>query len=1149
MESLGAALLIVAAAYWLLSPIGLPIWLVIQNSKTKRMQMKLYRLFEEGKITGEDYYEATGDLPPVLPAGAMPPVSVSESVAAQQPTVPVSAETAETPKPAQPVQTDVSASTPHSVSPTPQAAPNVAPQPAAMPMPSTTPASAAQPKPPYAPPIPPVRPIPPRPGQPLIVVNGERTASEFVKPPKPKRRFSAISAMLFVGVVFVVISGMLFVRYTWSDMTAGGRLATLLAGSVLFFGVSVLAHRVFKLERTSMAFYTMGAAFLPISLWAAGYFNLLGERLSGADNAWLLVLSAGAFTILSLLAVFLYRQVAWGVSTLIAMTLTWLFFLGTDWFTLNRVTIALTGYVLLFGYGAPFVQKLLPNALGRVIVPYAMVQGFVLLPLYLATTSEADVFWYGLGAVLYAMLFLAPTYTARMKAWSALPMGAILMYGMHFLFIPLTESYRFQMSVGQFESLIGILGAMICLVLVLSEVLPKHTVPGYRIAYHAFSLYGMVFLWIGMQSKQTEPWLTLVAMAILTAATILPALQGDGLMRAWLALESIFLCYNIGMLLPPLEPMRYLVLIGLLLVCGIVFFRWERLRTLCSDFAFPIAMTICGMAIIEHAGFLGESETGLMIAAQIILWLLPLYWWYLAMEREQVSANRIVKALFIVPALLIAGVKTNTWLWEIEHTLVTAEQLWCFGTLVLGLLTILTIRDSFHLVRKMAAGVTLIPALVYGLGASLFATGKQELWSVWAVVLSAWLLYWLSTRSRWQNLSTPLCCTAALAMTVCGTQYALRELVWETAGFHTWMLATIWLLLFGILGILVQRGMLSFRGGEALQTVTAIALPYVALFLAWSMYDVNPKDWYLFFGLYGILFSTVAWWTSGTQERLQPTVSCAALIFTLDVLRVRLDLEQNTAVAGLTACMGLLMVLFCYLGIFCCRSGQKRGWSLTYAGGVVPIWMYAVSGEYTAKQADWMAFFAVILGAGYLLHLLHIPNIRERHSKLIITIAGALVVIACWGQPLWNVSDTYWEGKLHLLPLVAYGVLLRWLFGPKKGSLLLFGTGVYSVLVLGIQAINSGKTADLITILFCGLGIFVVSFYIKQRKWFLLGGATLLGIVVYIRMKAFPDVPWWVFLLLVGIVLIVIGATNEIYKQRGESLKEKAGRLWEDWEW
>ena len=105
------------------------------------------------------------------------------------------------------------------------------------------------------------------------------------------------------------------------------------------------------------------------------------------------------------------------------------------------------------------------------------------------------------------------------------------------------------------------------------------------------------------------------------------------------------------------------------------------------------------------------------------------------------------------------------------------------------------------------------------------------------------------------------------------------------------------------------------------------------------------------------------------------------------------------------------------------------------------------------------------------------------------------------------------------------------------------------MLRLGIGAAVSENSADLLTVLAVALILFVASFYVKQKKWFLLGGISLVLTGIYMHMKLTQGRQWWVYLLLAGLLLIVVAAANETLKQKGDSLKTKAGRLWDDWTW
>ena len=105
------------------------------------------------------------------------------------------------------------------------------------------------------------------------------------------------------------------------------------------------------------------------------------------------------------------------------------------------------------------------------------------------------------------------------------------------------------------------------------------------------------------------------------------------------------------------------------------------------------------------------------------------------------------------------------------------------------------------------------------------------------------------------------------------------------------------------------------------------------------------------------------------------------------------------------------------------------------------------------------------------------------------------------------------------------------------------------MLRLALTAVITEEGSDLLTLLITAMLVFLASFYIRQKKWFLLGGISLVLTAIYMHMKLTDGKQWWVYLLLIGLVLIVVAGSNEMLKQRGESLKSKAGRLWEDWTW
>jgi uncharacterized membrane protein YbhN (UPF0104 family) len=59
---------------------------------------------------------------------------------------------------------------------------------------------------------------------------------------------------------------------------------------------------------------------------------------------------------------------------------------------------------------------------------------------------------------------------------------------------------------------------------------------------------------------------------------------------------------------------------------------------------------------------------------------------------------------------------------------------------------------------------------------------------------------------------------------------------------------------------------------------------------------------------------------------------------------------------------------------------------------------------------------------------------------------------------------------------------------------------------------------------------------------------SLVGLTLYIMRDFLSEIDWWLYLLLVGILLIFIAAVGEYCKSHGESFKHKVGKLFADWD-
>lgn len=85
-------------------------------------------------------------------------------------------------------------------------------------------------------------------------------------------------AALMIGIVFVVLSGLIFATTTWNILPSFVKVMSILLFSACFFIISSVAEHRLHIHKTGNAFYLLGSIFLFLSVLAAGYFGMFGPE-------------------------------------------------------------------------------------------------------------------------------------------------------------------------------------------------------------------------------------------------------------------------------------------------------------------------------------------------------------------------------------------------------------------------------------------------------------------------------------------------------------------------------------------------------------------------------------------------------------------------------------------------------------------------------------------------------------------------------------------------------------------------------------------------------------------------------------------------------------------------------------------------------
>lgn len=1208
---------------------------------------------------------------------------------------------------------------------------------------------------------------------------------------------SAITVMLSVGVLLVITAGLIFARSAWSSMGAGGKLTTLAAGSLLFFGTSALARRVWNLDRTSMAFYAIGSAFLPISIWAAGYMHLLGDGLAGADNPLVICFALLAFTVIALIAVKLYRQPSWAIASLCGAAGTYLslvFAVTGSSETGNACRLigaALPALALSFGCRPVSERITLPEAMERVLEPFAI--GYTCaaaLSMLSAFLLPNAAMLCAAGILLTAFAFFAPPFTERAGNYTAIPTALLMLFGISRLLSPLiptaftvvTETSS-HACYAAFVSFCLIAAAAMLLILLVTKALPENTRTGFFIAAFVCTalsvpvrmpdfVYMPILLpasalvltagWIiGAHRHPSKPVSILIAvqfwMLCLDAAFILDSffnigtawfrlmlsgmflfcccafiltkkhrtltsdilfagsafvmsaaaawLDADWRAVLWIAaagigiagwgiavdrkqerrgrITGLVLTWMLGMdaalivsLLTQWEDFwTNLLGAGIMLLLCTAFVLLKKPRTVFSDILFTVSALTLSIAatydfsdhwlmlwigaalfltgswgyvlvcsrrnhsklmfavqlwmICMDAAFLIAELTGLGIHTKYYGWvnlipagmLLLCFAGSVLLKRFRTDYSDILftvssgfltlVALAVFPNEQIAGAcicsallagfvllyrhlalakdtcRPVQYFWAIlsPMTLFVAVHLvrdsllremdesivmtgWALVSAALGLVTYYTTKHRFNPVRRLSFGLALLPPLIYAVFADYLVSGNMCSLLQLACAGIAAVLWLLTARHGFRKHSA--CAFAAGLFLLCeATVYALYYRIFDpealsvnrfgTIGMDGWIITFGWILLLTAPAFLASRKRICFAGSRPAAFVIRIAACASAVALSTALLGIPHGQYSFVYPVFVLAMCAASWLISEKHQIIVPALTGISAFAAADSLRYHTDIATDGAAAVVIAVLALLTLLLPFAGLWLRKSEDnpkncRRAWVLTGLGGLAAVWpaiaaVRGVAGDtYSETAMRWFAFFVPLLFAVFILHFAKVTDQPEQRRG-IYTAAAALGMVALWMQPAIQTADTYWEGKLHLLPLIGFGVVVRLLYGKETGGFFLFAVGVYTMLRLGFSAIVSENGADIVTVLVVALVMFIASFYVKQKKWFLLGGVTLVVLAVYMHMRLTDGSQWWVYLLLAGLALIVTAGSNELLKQRGDSLKSRAGRLMEDWTW
>lgn len=197
---------------------------------------------------------------------------------------------------------------------------------------------------------------------------------------------------------------------------------------------------------------------------------------------------------------------------------------------------------------------------------------------------------------------------------------------------------------------------------------------------------------------------------------------------------------------------------------------------------------------------------------------------------------------------------------------------------------------------------------------------------------------------------------------------------------------------------------------------------------------------------------------------------------------------------------------------------------------------------------DEIALWSVcILAAVCILSLIR-EETSQKAKRILITAAAFCGMLTWQLQPFFELPKSI-ASEFVIIPILLMGIVIKKIYKEhgEVTSWINFVLYAGSYLFLFIEATASELISDGLIIVISSLALLLYSFAVKKRKWFILSATVLVVTTLFMSRQFWQSLAWWVYLLGAGILLIVIGAANEMKKKSDDP--EALTRYMSEWKW
>lgn len=945
-----------------------------------------------------------------------------------------------------------------------------------------------------------------------------------------KKRINPVSILAVIGAGLVIISSILFVSATWSEMSGITKIFFMLLADAVTYFVSEAARKKFKINRTAIVFFTISSAFLSIITVSAGYFGLFGNefRLAGTHNFALFAASVIVLGIATAFGAKKYNNVIFAYTAMESFAVGSLLFI----IDVNVNDGILSLLIAFLGIAVTFASEMVRKSKSNCLELYRkankvfLISTVILLIIITLVSAQKGV-ESGISIIIISTLLLNRSFDGKNTSVGAYPFVILLTFGTfkmfewqfiktHYgiLFIAVTVTAIFMAELGIFESKTkSVLRNMGCIVSVLSFIVSSvalfsdfNSVSIENII--TFIILNVALVWVYHRTK--SKWISRYQNILI----VMVFAEISSYIFKYSKFNDIYL------------ENRYLMVSALIAIAWIIYAKTKKMYTQFTDVIYTLSL-LSIILMFEFSGSLFKHITVTLIYIAAVT--------LLAIRRSD-AFGRFCRITY--PLSLILPMITINRGFEIKYT-ETVNLLIVIYIVIIAVAGVLLGKFKFKCSQTVEFSRT-FDAFTFSFGVIcslyLLVNNCKGILSILPVIITVYsFIRTYSERNAEKSKVRKSFCTVGLIYFV----FSLYEIPMSVFGDSSKSLmfaAYTFMIEFAFLIYIRKKQILKIYTEQILLTEVVVSLLMTVV-----LYNFSEVKYIYWITLMLVFTSYIL------QEMLGINIAGIISIFVLYYLmKDALDDSNASHTAYILSFMAIetILALMGRLHYKKLKNDRFNIDLLTVSGLIAPFMIISCTFNYCAF---WTSM--IVYAAGYIKR-----TENKNHDRAIVTYMSALLAPVVWTQNLFEIPDNL-SYEFKMLPLFVFSAVIAFLWkeNEKSADTISFVITFIAVILLGFDAMLTEIASDAIIIILISLILLRYAFMRKRKKWLVLSVSTIVFITLYMMKPLMNRFNWWFFLLLVGIILIAIAAGNEYSKQNNatlfKSIKNKATVFLHEWKW